>query len=268
MNKILALFAIVALCFACANNETKVNANAENDSTFVKVEENIEDTIPQGAKKLMQVYPEKVKKYVGGMLLMADGDSIPYDDGKKKGFIEMLDNSDPEDMFTMQYKVGGIPEYLSDAGRSRSEQLFKSMYGSSESKVRRNLVQVEWFGRNIPFTTINGAADSLRAVATELRQMPQYHQYLTNSASFYWRKVRGANRQSAHSYGIAIDINTTYSNYWLWECKGASETDSIKYNNRIPEEIVLIFEKHGFIWGGGWYHFDTMHFEFRPELLK
>ena len=32
-------------------------------------------------------------------------------------------------------------------------------------------------------------------------------------------------------------------------------------------EIVRIFEKHGFIWGGRWYHYDTMHFEYRPELL-
>src|SRR5262245_1812136 len=27
------------------------------------------------------------------------------------------------------------------------------------------------------------------------------------------------------------------------------------------------FEKYGFIWGGHWYHYDTMHFEYRPELL-
>jgi peptidoglycan LD-endopeptidase CwlK len=32
-------------------------------------------------------------------------------------------------------------------------------------------------------------------------------------------------------------------------------------------EIVAIFEKHGFIWGGKWYHYDTMHFEYRPELM-
>jgi hypothetical protein len=30
---------------------------------------------------------------------------------------------------------------------------------------------------------------------------------------------------------------------------------------------VDIFERHGFIWGGKWGHFDTMHFEYRPELL-
>ena len=30
---------------------------------------------------------------------------------------------------------------------------------------------------------------------------------------------------------------------------------------------VDAFEAEGFIWGGRWYHFDTMHFEYRPELL-
>jgi hypothetical protein len=39
------------------------------------------------------------------------------------------------------------------------------------------------------------------------------------------------------------------------------------YKNQIPLEIVKIFEKYGFIWGGRWYHYDTMHFEYRPELL-
>jgi len=35
----------------------------------------------------------------------------------------------------------------------------------------------------------------------------------------------------------------------------------------MPQQIVDIFERHGFIWGGKWYHYDTMHFEYRPELL-
>jgi D-alanyl-D-alanine carboxypeptidase len=32
-------------------------------------------------------------------------------------------------------------------------------------------------------------------------------------------------------------------------------------------EIVRIFEAHGFIRRGKWYHYDTMHFEYRPELI-
>ena len=38
------------------------------------------------------------------------------------------------------------------------------------------------------------------------------------------------------------------------------------YAVSIPKEIVDIFEKHGFIWGGRWSHYDTMHFEYRPEF--
>jgi hypothetical protein len=38
--------------------------------------------------------------------------------------------------------------------------------------------------------------------------------------------------------------------------------------NNYPQEIVELFEKHGFIWGGKWSHFDLMHFEYRPEMLK
>ena len=61
--------------------------------------------------------------------------------------------------------------------------------------------------------------------------------------------------------------NTSYSNYWLWSNPKCSETDKIRYVNRIPKEIVKVFEKYGFIWGGRWYHYDTMHFEYRPEFL-
>ena len=51
--------------------------------------------------------------------------------------------------------------------------------------------------------------------------------------------------------------------HWYWR----PHHGAIVYRNRMPAEIVAIFEKHGFIWGGKWYHFDTMHFEYRPELL-
>lgn len=265
MNKILLLFCMIGYFQSCISGEMK--AKSSSDSLITQPLEYME-RIPKGAQILMDVYPDQIKGYSNGMILIINGDKIQYDDKKEKGIIEMLDNSDIEDMFCMQYNMNGTPEYLSDAGRSRCEQLFKAMYGRCESEARKRLVQVEWFGKSIPFTSVNGAADSLRIVAHRLKQMPQYSKYLTNASTFYWRKVRGANRQSAHSYGIAIDVNTQYSNYWLWEYKGAKETDRIGYTNRIPEEIVRVFEEHGFIWGGRWYHFDTMHFEFRPELLR
>lgn len=224
--------------------------------------------IPAGAAALLDAYPDMVKSYADNRLTLADGTEIEYDDGREKDCVTMLDHSDPEDMFSMTYSRQSPPEYLADAGRSRCEQLFKAMYGASAAEVRSHLVPVSWFGQKVDFTAVNGAADSLRAVAAELAAYPELKPYLKSSGSFYWRKVRGAERQSAHSYGIAFDIAVDKSDYWLWKNSRAAETDRIAYHNRIPAQLVDVFERHGFIWGGAWYHYDTMHFEFRPEILR
>lgn len=224
--------------------------------------------LPSGYVTLKRAYPQFVIGYLDGYVLMADGTKIVYDDGKKKTFAEMLDDSDLEDMMASPYETDDDnPKYLQDVGRSRNEALFKSMYGKSAAEVTKRLVPVNWFGQKIQFTSLNNANKHLEEVAKELSNYPELKKYLTVASTFYWRKVRGANRQSAHSYGIAIDINTKYSDYWLWKNNGNNdEMAEVKYYNRIPLQIVHIFEKHGFVWGGRWYHFDTMHFEFRPEL--
>ena len=75
------------------------------------------------------------------------------------------------------------------------------------------------------------------------------------------------NNTILNSNAVAIDIGGDYKTYWSWTKPGAKETDKVTYQNKMPHEIVEIFEKHGFIWGGRWYHYDTMHFEYRPEIL-
>ena len=77
--------------------------------------------------------------------------------------------------------------------------------------------------------------------------------------TFKWRVIAGTNRLSAHSYAVAVDINVEKSRYWRW---------NKRYENLIPREIVEIFERNKFIWGGRWRHFDTMHFEYRPEFFE
>ena len=227
-----------------------------------------ESTIPDGAAILMKAYPEFIKGYEGGKLLLTDGTRMTYDDGRKKSFEEKLDDADPEDMFAFRYdRSGAQPEYLQDAGRSRCETLFKKMYGASPAAVERNLVSVDWFGQKVRFTKINGADKKLRAVAEELKTYPEFKSYFKSEGTYYWRPVRGAKRLSAHSYGMTIDIGGNYKTYWLWSNPGAGETSKVKYENKMPMEIVRIFERHGFIWGGRWYHYDTMHFEYRPEIL-
>ena len=90
--------------------------------------------------------------------------------------------------------------------------------------------------------------------------------YLYPPAGTYaCRNVAGADEPSMHGWGAAIDINTALSDYWRWHRLAEGRVPA--YVNRIPQEIVTIFQRHGFIWGGRWAHFDTMHFEYRPELL-
>ena len=265
---IVSLFCL--LFVGCDNFSKKQDKHWLSSESLSSSEESVKtvDTIPLFAKKIMDAYHDFDIRYLDNHLIFADGTSIIYDDGKEKSFVEKLDDCDVEDMFSMTYDTCvSVPAYLNDCGRGRNDELFMKMYGSNKAMVRKNLVSVDWFGQKIPFTRINGAAEQLSKVASELGKYPHLRNYLTNASSFYWRKVRGANRQSAHSYGIAIDINTSFSNYWLWSNPNCSETDKLKYENRIPVEIVKVFEKYGFIWGGRWYHYDTMHFEYRPEFL-
>lgn len=268
-RRVLLLALLPLLLLACkAEVKTESAVVSEAVTTDTVAAEPVKASIPEGARVLMEAYPDAGMTYKDNKIYFPDGTSIVYDDGREKSFVEMLDNSDVEDMFSLVYSRDSVrPGYLADAGRSRCEALFKKMYGASAQEVSRHLVSVEWFGGTVRFTRVNGAADRLREVAKELSSMPELHKYLPSAGTFYWRKVRGANRQSSHSYGIAIDINTTYSNYWLWKNPGASELKKIGYENRVPMKIVEVFEKHGFVWGGRWYHYDTMHFEYRPEIL-
>jgi hypothetical protein len=186
----------------------------------------------------------------------------------------MLENASLKDQMSQEYGMGddfeNPPPENFEPGRIRNEEFFKKMYGMSSGAVNGKLVNITWMpktiGLNVIFTSVNDANVQLEAVSRELDNLPDnLKKYLTRlGGTFYWRVIAGTNRLSMHSFGIAIDINTDYSNYWQWD---GGKKGKIEYRNRIPMEIVKIFEKYGFIWGGKWYHYDTMHFEYRPELL-
>jgi hypothetical protein len=83
-----------------------------------------------------------------------------------------------------------------------------------------------------------------------------------------WRTIAGTSRRSNHSYGTAIDLLPRNlkgrHTYWRWN---ASNTVNSTIFYLPPDAVVRIFEDHGFIWGGKWDLIDTMHFEYRPEIL-
>jgi len=235
------------------------------------------DLVPPGAKKLMQCYLGFFTGFSDNHLIFKDGTKLLWDDDiKNKSYQTLLEKPDLKDMFIQKYPTGLLktePERNFDPGRIRNEQFFMKMYGRTEKEVRKNLTEITWcpklVGQKIMITKINGVDKKLMQVSKELDEHPELKKYLINiGGTFTWRKINGTSRHSMHSFGMTIDINTKYSDYWQWACKCTNEDAAVAYKNRIPQIIVAIFEKHGFIWGGKWYHFDTMHFEYRPELLN
>ena len=121
------------------------------------------------------------------------------------------------------------------------------------------------WGHVVSITSVNGVDRQLAQVSRELDELPaEDRSTSTHSAAVICRHVADTGQTSMHGWGAAIDINTAFSDYWLWHRAAAGLPT---YVNRIPPEIIAVFERHGFIWGGRWAHFDTMHFEYRPELL-
>ncbi len=168
-----------------------------------------------------------------------------------------------------------------DPGRVRSEAFFAALYGRNRQAVRDHLEAVTWLpgvdGTTIWMSSKHGAADALRRVSQELLRLPSLHRYLVEPAGgFVYRTIAGTTNLSAHSWGIAVDIGLRFADYWRWglplDDRAATPADPAAppappYRNRVPSQIVEVFERNGFIWGGRWEHYDTMHFEYRPELI-
>ena len=86
-----------------------------------------------------------------------------------------------------------------------------------------------------------------------------------NTVAFNYRKVKGSKVLSAHSYGMAIDINPIQNPH----IKGkVIQPPNAKYDPKVKgtilrdSEIVKEFIKRGWQWGGRWKSSkDYQHFE-------
>jgi hypothetical protein len=229
----------------------------------------------QGPSALLAAYPGFLDRIEGGELIWKDGSRMKIDDGRgAKDFETLLNEPDIKDMFAMPYPLGESrtpPAGNFDPGRIRYAPLFEKMYGDCQKgRVLDKAVDVVWlptkYGKKLKFSKVNGAAAALQAVSNELDKLPDsFLDDLRPPAGTYnCRVIAGTRRLSAHGLAIAIDISTRRAHYWRSAKPDAN--NNYVYQNKIPWEIVRIFEKHGFIWGGKWHHYDTMHFEYRPEL--
>jgi hypothetical protein len=147
---------------------------------------------------------------------------------------------------------------------------------SKESAYER-VKTIRFLGRNVlvHYAILEELALVEERIYREARTNPQVQQWVNRIASisgWNWRNIAASESRSFHAYGAALDLLPPSGNlatYWLWTARTTSEWWLVPYEKRLhpPEAVIAAFEAYGFIWGGKWFFYDTMHFEYRPEIL-
>lgn len=232
-------------------------------------------TLKRDVLVMMLAYPELVtgvqlidkKPYLN----LASGKTLLYDDGLTKTYDEKINTADIQDMLQQLYPLTdaiGIADENVDPGRFRVYDFFNELYGATKEVTYANLITVTYGTQTLKFTKINNAAAALQAASDEaaslVAQEASIGAYLYPSSGTYnYRVISGTTILSMHAYGIALDMKYNNQDYWQWADPVKAEARIINY----PKALVKSFERHGFIWGGKWHHFDTVHYEYRPELI-
>lgn len=153
-----------------------------------------------------------------------------------------------------------------------------TLYGMSSLKdTNTQIIKTRFLGKQVLVHKLGFKA--LKKVEQEIYNLsnsdPTVAKFLKEGDtvySFFWRKIAGSQARSLHSYGIAVDVlqeGSTKAIYWLWrqnqKIDWITEPISVRWNP--PDSVVKIFERYGFAWGGKWNFYDTMHFEYRPDIL-
>ena len=180
------------------------------------------------------------------------------------------------------------PEELSRIVNSRTNRsrdtLLRSVFmddlwqARNHSEASNNTRRIRFLGRwaRIHHLLIENLVLVEARIMEAAENDPQIQTWINSisiTESFAWRNIAGTQSRSYHSYGIAIDLLPRSvgkrQTYWLWTSQHRADWWNVPYHERYhpPEAVINAFETYGFIWGGKWLRFDTMHFEYRPEIL-
>ena len=228
------------------------------------------------AAALLAAYPAAIKSVEGDTIRWRDGSTMPVGEVRDMARLpDMLNRGGSiAEQFLFAYPFGPqttpVPQG-EDAGRIRNEAFFRKLYGNCRrGEVQRRLRTVTWLPKTAPqriqLTTVNGVDQIVVRISADIEALaPALRRTATRlSGTFACRPILGSRTvESAHGYGIAIDLNARLGRYWRW----SGLSPRAWHAGKLPPELVEVFERHGFIWGGKWHHFDTFHFEYRPELI-
>lgn len=229
----------------------------------------------QDILSLMMAYDDYIKdievKDNKVYIITKSDEKIIYDDKKNKTFDEKIYNSDIQDMLEQIYPLETTCKLMNkdfDPGRFRVYSLLNYVYGNNSAIIHKNLKNINTPYGTFQFNNNNKAAESLKKALDEIHSISKNNNKISSNVApingtFNYRHIAGTNLLSPHAFGIAIDLVRNNKDYWKW----ATEKQGQERLNSYPKELVEIFERNNFIWGGKWNHFDILHYEYRPEII-
>ena len=174
-------------------------------------------------------------------------------------------------------------EGLRERGTSEARRARLDVHGAFQAALYggSNRREIEALQRRVEFLGFRMSVHRdivapLQRVEAEIRAWEGGSAFIATLGSAYgfaWRQIAETQRMSFHSWGLAVDILPRNSGgrpiFWQWERDRNPDWMLVPLERRWspPQEVIDIFKRNGFIWGGNWIFYDTMHFEFRPELL-
>ncbi len=217
--------------------------------------------------------PDAVEYPIGAALKLAysgldvsdDGKTIRFEDGtaleigsdrNRSPQLRLVEATIAEqfhDRYPLQLDLEARKKPYFDPGRARNDVFFRALYFPNKSSARASLKLTQGpgaLGAKFYMTLRRNVACQLAVALDEIAKTRYANSPIFKNVggSFFWRKISGTDRLSAHSFGIAFDVNAQLGGYWRWS--GETEGQVGEYDNNLPAEVVSIFERYGFIWGG------------------
>ena len=148
----------------------------------------------------------------------------------------------------------------------------------TQNETESRLVRFNFFGKQARvheeiYEKLNTIETKIREIALTEQEVQTWINNIGTLESYGWRNIAVTQSRSYHAFGLAVDILPKslgrLQTYWLWTSKYGRNWWDVSYSERYhpPQSVIKTFESYGFVWGGKWMQFDTMHFEYRPEIL-
>jgi hypothetical protein len=271
---------------------------AADEKTPQRAETREADRGEQVMKALAAAYPDRIKEAAfrdGDWTAEIDGVRFYYAGGRllPEELREAEEEYDPQPFYPYQTELppwqdpGPEEEERFSASErqrrtnppKRSQHFYDALWRAhSREESYERVKTIRFLGRSVlvHYTILEELVQVEELILREAGTDPLVREWmgsLETLSGWNWRSIAETESRSFHAYGAAIDLLPAslrgMETYWLWTARENPRWWAVPYTKRLhpPDKVIRAFESCGFIWGGKWLFFDTMHFEYRPEIL-